>query len=204
MDLFPLFLKLAGRKCVVAGAGSVAEDKIAGLLRAGAKVRVVAPEATSRIRSWARAKRIRWQARPFETPDLEGAFLVVAATSSSAVHARIYREARQRGVLCNVVDDPEHCEFYYGSVVRRGALQIAISTGGQSPALAQRLRKRLEREYGAEYKSWLAELGTLRKKLFAKKMTPERQRALLRRLASESSFEEFVRRWKRGFRRGTR
>jgi len=107
-------------------------------------------------------------------------------------------------VLCNVVDDPEHCDFYYGSVVRRGALQIAISTGGQSPALAQRLRKRLEREYGAEYKSWLAELGTLRKKLFAKKMTPERQRALLRRLASESSFEEFVRRWKRGFGRGTR
>jgi len=199
-----MFLKLAGRKCVVAGAGSVAEDKIAGLLRAGAKVRVVAPEATSRIRSWARARKIRWQARPFERSDLQGAFLVVAATSSSAVHTRIYREARRRGVLCNVVDDPEHCDFYYGSVVRRGALQIAISTGGHSPALAQRLRKRLEREYGAEYKFWLAELGKLRKKLFAKKITPKRRRALLHRLASEGSFAEFERRWKRQSNKGSR
>jgi siroheme synthase-like protein len=122
----------------------------------------------------------------------------VAATSSPALNAGIYRRARRRAVLCNVVDDPEHCDFYYGAVVRRGALQIAISTGGRSPALAQRLKKQIEREYGAEYESWLEELGEIREKLFAKRISPERRRALLHRLASEISFEEFLRRRKRG------
>ncbi|HUA01335.1 MAG TPA: bifunctional precorrin-2 dehydrogenase/sirohydrochlorin ferrochelatase [Candidatus Aquilonibacter sp.] len=192
MILFPAFLKLAGRRCVVAGAGPVAEEKIEGLLRAGAKVRVVAPEATERIRGLARAKKIGWEKRAYRASDLEGAFVVVAATSSPALHARIYREAQRRGVLCNVVDDPEHCNFYYGSVVRRGTLQIAISTAGHSPALAQRLRKKLEEEFGAGYEEWLEELGKMRKQLFAKKMAPEKRKALLHELASEASFEKFL------------
>lgn len=200
MILFPAFLKLAGRRCIVVGAGPVAEEKIAGLLRAGADVRVVAPEATRRIRELARKKKIRWDERSFRASDLSGAFLAVAATSSPSLHAQIYRQAKRRGVLCNVVDDPEHCDFYYGSVVRRGMLQIAISTGGHSPALAQRLRKKMEREFGAEYEEWLKELGKIRKRLFAKKMTPERRRGLLHGLASEASFEEFLRRKKRSSR----
>jgi precorrin-2 dehydrogenase / sirohydrochlorin ferrochelatase len=194
MILFPAFLKLAGRRCLVVGAGPMAEEKIAGLLRAGADLRVVAPEATPRIRGLARAKEIRWDARAFRASDLSGVFLAVVATSSSSVHAQIYRHAKRRGVLCNVVDDPQHCDFYYGSVVRRGVLQIAISTGGHSPALAQRLRKKLEKEFGAEYEEWLKELGKVRKQLFAKKITPERRRALLHKIASEASFEEFLRR----------
>ena len=196
MILFPAFLKLAGRRCLVVGAGPVAEEKIEGLLRAGAEVRVVAPEATRRIRELARKRKIRWDERVFRAPDLGGALLVVAATSSPSLHAQIYRLAQRRGVLCNVVDDPEHCDFYYGSVVRRGELQIAISTGGHSPALAQRLRKEMEKKFGAEYKEWLKELGKIRKRLFAKKITPERRRALLHRLASEASFEKFSRRKK--------
>jgi len=192
MILFPAFLKLAGRRCLVVGAGPVAEEKIEGLLRAGAEVRVVAPEATRRIRELARKRKIRWDERVFRAPDLGGALLVVAATSSPSLHARIYRLAQRRGVLCNVVDDPEHCDFYYGSVVRRGELQIAISTGGHSPALAQRLRKEMEKKFGAEYKEWLKELGKIRKRLFAKKVTPERRRALLHGLASEASFQEFL------------
>ena len=100
-------------------------------------------------------------------------------------------------MLCNVVDDPEHCDFYYGSVVRRGELQIAISTAGQSPALAQRLRKKLEQEFGAEYAEWLKELGKIRERLFEKQLSPERRRALLHRLASQASLEEFLRRKKR-------
>jgi precorrin-2 dehydrogenase/sirohydrochlorin ferrochelatase len=162
MPLFPAFLKLDGRRCLVVGAGPVAEEKIAGLLRAGGDVRVVAPHATSRVRAWARVKKIRWAARRFRPADLAGAFLAIAATSSPALHAEIFRQARRHRVLCNVVDDPEHCDFYYGSVVRRGALQIAISTGGHSPALAQRLRKQIEREFGSEYASWLEELGKAR------------------------------------------
>jgi siroheme synthase-like protein len=198
MTLFPAFLKLAGRRCLVVGAGPVAEEKIEGLLRTGADIRVVSPRATRRIRAWARAKKLRWDAREFRASDLKGVLLAVAATSSPALHAEIYRRARRRAVLCNVVDDPEHCDFYYGAVVRRGALQIAISTGGHSPALAQRLKKQIEREYGAEYESWLEELGEIRKRLFAKKISQERRRALLHRLASEISFEEFLRRRKRG------
>ena len=197
MILFPAFLKLAGRRCVVVGAGPVAEEKIEGLLRAGADVRVVAPDATRRIRELARKKKIRWDERLFRASDLGGAFLIVAATSSPSLHAQIYRQARRRGVLCNVADDPEHCVFYYGSVVRRGELQIAISTGGHSPALAQRLRKEMEKEFGAEYEEWLKELGKIRKRLFAKKITPERRRALLHGLASETSFEEFLGRKRR-------
>jgi precorrin-2 dehydrogenase / sirohydrochlorin ferrochelatase len=193
MPLFPAFLKLQGRRCLVVGAGPVAEEKIESLLRAGATVRVVAPLATSHVQAWARAKKIRWQPRKFHLADLTGAFLVVAATSSPALHAKIFRQARRRGVLCNVVDDPAHCDFYYGAVVRRGELQIAISTGGHSPALAQRLRKKLESEIGAEYEHWLAALGAARRRLFAKSISPARRKALLHRLASENSFEKYLR-----------
>lgn len=193
MPLFPAFLKLAGRRCLVVGAGSVAQDKIEGLLRAGAKVRVVAPDATDWIRAWTRAKKIRWDRRKFRPTDLADAFLVVAATSSPALHAGIYRQARRRGVLCNVVDDPAHCDFYYGAIVRRGELQIAISTGGHSPALAQRLRKKLEKEIGAAYGQWLDELGAARKRLFAKSISPARRKTLLHRLASEISFKKYLR-----------
>jgi precorrin-2 dehydrogenase / sirohydrochlorin ferrochelatase len=197
MLLFPAFLKLAARRCLVVGAGRIAEDKIQGLLRAEAEVHVVAPAAIPRIRAWARAGKIRWDARAFRAADLQDTFLVVAATSSPALHAQIYDQARRRGVLCNVVDDPEHCDFYYGSVVRRGSLQIAISTGGHSPALAQRLRKILEKEFGAEYEEWLEAIGEIRKVLFAQAISPKRRKALLHSLASESSFQSFLERRKR-------
>ena len=193
MPLFPAFLKLTGRRCLVIGAGPVAQKKIEGLVRAGAMVLVVAPQATDSVRAWARAKKIRWEPRRFRAADFGGVFLVVASTSSSALHEKIYRQARRRGVLCNVVDDPAHCDFYYGAVVRRGDLQIAISTGGHSPALAQRLRKKIEREIGAEYEHWLEQLGVARKRLFAKSLSPVRRKALLHRLASEISFKKFLR-----------
>ena len=194
MTLFPAFLKLGGRRCVVVGAGPVAEEKIPGLLRAGARVRVVAPQATERVQDWARAKKIIWERRAFRSADLAGAFLVIAATSSPSLHARILTQARRRGVLCNAVDDPEHCDFFYGAVVRRGGLLIAISTSGRSPALAQRIRKKLEQEFGEEYAAWVEEIGEVRRRLMERKLPRERRRVLLQRLASEVSFEEFLRR----------
>lgn len=193
MPLFPAFLKLDGRRCLVVGAGPVAEEKIESLLRAGARTEVVAPEATERVRAWARARKIRWQPRKFRAKDLADAFLVIAATSSPRLHAKIFRRARRLGVLCNSVDDPGHCDFYYGSVVRRGELQIAISTGGHSPALAQRLRKKLEKEIRAEYEQFVTTLGAARRKMFAKPLPPARRRELLHALASEFSFEKFLR-----------
>lgn len=197
MELFPLFLKIAGRRCLVVGAGRVAEEKIEGLLRAGATVCVVAPRATARVRKWAREGKIRRQARGYRSGDLAGAFLVVAATSSAELHQRIFREATARSLLCNIVDDPPHCDFYYGSVVRRGALQIAISTAGLSPALAQRLRKELSKQFGEEYEEWVRLLGAEREKLMRQKISPKRRKQLLHRLASRAAFEKFKRKARR-------
>ena len=188
MSLFPLFLKLEGRKCLVVGAGNVAQSKIRSLLESGAKVRVIAPQANSVVEEWAHTGVITWEARSFEAPDLDGTVLVIAATSSRAVNETIFREAQQRNILCNAVDDPEHCDFYYGAVVRRGQLQIAISTEGQSPTLAQRIRRELEAQFGPEYAGWVEELGQIREKLFASGIDPESRRQLLHDLASRDAF----------------
>jgi precorrin-2 dehydrogenase/sirohydrochlorin ferrochelatase len=193
MSLFPMFLKLAGRRCLVVGAGKIAEGKIEGLLPTGAEVLVVAPKATAGVQALARDGDISWKRRDFKLSDLKSVFLVVAATSSLPLHEKIYREARRRGVLCNVVDDPPHCDFYYGSVVRRGALQIAISTAGQSPALSQRIRKTLQKQFGPEYEEWITALGIARENLFARKMNPEERKNLLHVLASEEVFRDFLR-----------
>jgi precorrin-2 dehydrogenase len=191
-----MFIKLAGRPCLVVGTGAVAESKIAGLLDAAAKVRVVAPEATEQVKSWAAAAQIEWLARSCEPSDLEGMFLVVAATSSHELHENLHAEARRRGVLCNVVDVPELCDFYYPAVAQRGALQIAVSTSGQSPALAQRLRKELEEQFGPEYEAWLQQLGEERAKLFAANMDPEERKRLLHDLASADALKSFLRKHK--------
>jgi precorrin-2 dehydrogenase/sirohydrochlorin ferrochelatase len=118
--------------------------------------------------------------------------LAVVATDSAETNRQIYREAQGRGVLCNVVDDPEHCDFYYPAVVRRGALQIAISTGGLSPALAQRLRLELEAQFGAEFETWLNHLGAIRRNLFTADMQPEERHRRLHRLASRAGWQDYV------------
>jgi precorrin-2 dehydrogenase/sirohydrochlorin ferrochelatase len=181
--LFPVFLKLAGMPCLVVGAGHVGQSKIESLLLAGAAVRVVARQATARVRTLARRGKIQWARREFSPADLQGVFLVVAATSSSALHEQIYRQAKRRRVLCNVVDDPPRCDFYYPAVVRRGLLQIAISTAGNSPSLAQHIRQQLEIQFGPEYAAWVERLGAARRKLFSRTMDPERRRRVLHRMA---------------------
>jgi precorrin-2 dehydrogenase / sirohydrochlorin ferrochelatase len=166
------------------GAGTVAEGKIESLLATAAAVRVIAPAATPKVRRWSREGRIEWASREYTVEDLAGAFLVIAATGSRTLHDEIYAEARRRGVLCNAVDEPERCDFYYPAVVRRGELQIAISTGGQSPALAQRLRKDLEKQFGPEWEAWVAQLGRTREELMTIPMPPEQRKRLLRQYAS--------------------
>jgi precorrin-2 dehydrogenase/sirohydrochlorin ferrochelatase len=189
MTLFPMFLKLEGRSCLVVGAGAVGEPKIESLLTAGASVCVVAPHVSVAVAERARAGAIVWEAREFSVSDLDGVFLVIAATSSREVNGRIFREAHQRNILCNVVDDPEYCDFYYPAVVRRGDLQLAISTNGHSPALAQRIRRELEIQFGPQYGEWLVELGKIRQQLFACGMNPDERRRLLHELASREAFE---------------
>lgn len=192
-SLFPLFLKLEGRRCLVVGAGAVAESKIASLVAAGATVHVVAPRASEAVTSLARARKIAWSARPFERRDLAGKFLVVVATADPKLNKRVFEEARQGRVLANVVDDPQHCDFYYPAVVQRGDLEIAISTNGHSPALAQRLKREIEQQFPPEYAEWLKDLGQQRRKLFARKMDHERRRRTLHRMATRERFEAFAR-----------
>jgi len=122
-----------------------------------------------------------------------GAFLVVAATNSSATNEAVFRACVERGVLCNVVDDPERCDFVYPAVVRRGPLQIAISTSGRSPALARRLRIELESQFGPEYGTWVEHVGEMRGKLLTQRMPRNERRKLLDQIASQESFEQFVR-----------
>ena len=179
-----MFVKLDGRRCLVVGAGSVGEAKIESLLAADAAVHVVAPAATPKVRDWAREGRIEWSAREYDADDLAGMFLVIAATNSPVLHEEIYAEARRQKVLSNTVDEPQRCDFYFPAVVRRGELQIAISTGGLSPALAQRLRKELEQQFGPEWEEWVAQLGRTRDELKSIPMPPEQRKRLLHQYAS--------------------
>jgi len=192
MSLFPAFLKLHSRRVLVVGGGSIAAQKIPGLLEAGAQVHVVSPKLAPQLTDWVRNQQITWSPKPFEPADLDGAFLVVAATSLRDLNADVYHEADQRNILCNAVDDIDHCHFYYGSIVQRGDLQIAISTNGKSPALAQRLRKELEQQFGPEYEYWLDWLGAARETLRAQSSDPETTKHRLHILASKPMFERFL------------
>jgi len=189
MNLFPIFLKLEGRRCLVVGAGNVGEPKIQSLLAVHAEVVVVAPEATITVQGWAESGTITWNRRGFESSDLDGAVLVIAATGSEATNEAVFLEAKRRGILCNSVDDPERCDFFYPAVVRRGDFQVAISTAGHSPALSQRLRIELEEQFGPEYAGWVNELGRVRQELFATDMNPEDRKRRLHELASREAFE---------------
>lgn len=183
MEMFPIYLKLEQRRCLVVGAGTIAAAKIASLLRAGGRVTVVAPEASPELREAAAERRFDWVARGFETADLDGAFLVIAATDQQSVNHRVAEEARARNILCNSVDDPPDCDFFYPSVVRRGDLQIAISTAGKSPALAQRLRAEIDALLEPETGEWLDALGETRLRILHQYAASEARKEALHLLA---------------------
>lgn len=192
MTLFPAFLKLENRKVIIIGGGALAESKLPTLLEAGARVRLISPRLIPALTAQVRAHHLDWWPKLYEPGDLAGAFLVIAATSIPAVNAAVFREAEARSILCNSVDDVDNCHFYYGSVVRRGDLQIAISTNGKSPALAQRLRKELEEQFGPKYAAWLDWLGAARQILRAQSSEPELTKKWLHLLASRPMFEKFL------------
>jgi precorrin-2 dehydrogenase/sirohydrochlorin ferrochelatase len=184
-----MFIKLAGKQCLVVGAGKVGKPKIGGLIDTGARIHVVAIEASSQVRDWADAGKIKLELRAFSENDLDGKFLAVVATASNRLNELIYRQAQRRGVLCNVVDVPEYCDFLYPAVVQRGDLQIAISTAGKSPSLAQKLRQQLERQFGPGYAEWVRQLGETRRLILASDLDQERKSELLHSLASREAFE---------------
>ena len=192
-SLFPMFVKLAGKQVLVVGAGKVGESKIEGLLETGAQIRVVALEASAAVRDWAREGRIDLELRHFTPEDLDGVFLAIVATSSRTLNERVYDEAQRRRALCNVVDVPDLCDFFYPSVVRRGDLQIAVSTAGNSPSLAQKIRQQLERQFGPGYAEWVRELGETRKLILGSDLDKERKLELLHSLASKEAFQAALR-----------
>ena len=183
MSLLPIFLKLEGRRCLLVGAGAVALDKIGSLLKTGLRLRVVAPHARSEVRQLAMEDKLEWIQRPFDPSDLDGNYLVIAATDSPEVNTAVYQGAVERGILCNSVDDIPNCDFFFGSVVSRGDLQIAISTAGESPAVAQHLRREIDAQLPQDLGPWLASLGELRRKVLAIHPRGEERKALLHQLA---------------------
>lgn len=183
MALYPVFLKLESRRVLIVGGGSVAEQKIEGVLRSATDVTVIAPHISPRIRQWVEQGRLVHIPQEFRAGMAQGYFLVIAATDSPALNHAVYAEARAAGALCNAVDDTPYCDFYAPALVSRGEFQIAISTGGNSPALAQQVRKNLETQYGLEYESWTAWLGRMRSMLRNALPPGERRKELLHLLA---------------------
>ncbi|HUX43202.1 MAG TPA: siroheme synthase CysG [Terracidiphilus sp.] len=183
MSLLPIFLKLSGRRGLLVGAGTIALDKIGSLLQTGLVLRVIAPHARPEILELAAEGRLEWIQRAFQPSDLDGNFLVIAATNDPAVNAAVYRESVQRNILCNSVDDIPNCDFFFGSVVRRGSLQIAISTAGEGPAVAQRLRREIDSQLPSDLGPWLESLGSLRREVIATQPRGDARKALLHQLA---------------------
>lgn len=153
------------QQTIVVGGGKVAARKVEGLLAAEARVKVISPLLVSELQAWVDSGTIDFIQRPYQDGDLEGAYLVIAATGEKAVNHAVWGEATTRGCLINVVDDPEHSTFILPAILRRGDLSIAISTGGNSPALARRLRERLESVFGPEYGTLTELLALLRPEL---------------------------------------
>ena len=142
-DYYPVYLNLAGKRCVIIGGGTIAQGKIGGLKQAGCQITVISPDATPGIRQAAQRGDVEWLERTYQPGDLAGAFIGVAATNVWHVNREIYEEAERLGVLLNVVDDPDLCSFIAPSIVKREPVTLAISTGGASPALARKLRETL-------------------------------------------------------------
>ncbi len=182
MRLYPLYLKIEGRRCVVIGGGAVARRKVASLLDYGARVTVVSPELCPNLEERAARGEIELFRRVFDADDLNGATLAIAATSNEQVNRAVLAAGRAAGVWVNVVDVPDLCDFYVPASIRRGPIEIAIGTSGQCPALAKRLRIEIEKAVGPEYEPYAALCGRLRTAL--KAHVPEAER----RASAESEF----------------
>jgi len=151
MSYFPIFFEMTGRRCLVIGGGPIAERKIAGLLEVGAAITVISPDISETIARWSRENLLDLATRRYRPGDLAGYELAFTATDDAEVNTAVYNEGRERGVWVNAADDPAHCDFILPSVLRRGDLAVAVSSGGHSPALARTVREELEFYFTGEY-----------------------------------------------------
>jgi precorrin-2 dehydrogenase/sirohydrochlorin ferrochelatase len=172
MRYYPVCLDIKGRACLVVGGGGVGTRKVKGLLAAGARVTVVSPGLSPELKALT-PDPVRCHLRNYRPEDLDGMFLVFGATDDEALNRRIFADAGERSMLCNIADRPEMCSFILPSVVHRGDLLLAISTSGRSPAFAKRLRKDLEKQFGEEYARFLRLMGAIREQLLSAGHSPE-------------------------------
>ncbi len=186
---YPVFLDLRGKKCVVIGGGKVAERKCLSLLKVGARVTVVSPGITSLLEKRCAKRMMRHISRNYRAGDIRSAFVVIVATDSATINRKVASDAESRGVLVNVVDNPSLCNFIVPSVLRRGPLTIAVSTGGVSPAMARTVRKRLEWLYGTDFSKYLKFLQDVRTMVMEKIRNKRERSLLLKSLASVELLE---------------
>lgn len=162
---YPIYVQLHEQPCIVIGGGKIAEGKVEGLLSAGAQVTIVSPDLTVHLHALVTQNQVRYIKRTYQPGDLAGAFMVICATDQAEINHQVWQEASTNRQLVNVVDDTPRCNFIAPAILRKGDLNIAISTGGKAPALAVRLKERLQKEIGPQYERFLELSGQLREPL---------------------------------------
>ena len=192
MAKYPIFLELSGRRVVVIGGGTVAVRKAQSLLAAKARLVVVAERIDKMMTALCRTKNAELIKSKYSKEYLAEAVLAIAATNNHKLNQQIYKDCQELEVLCNIVDEPEFCDFYVPAVVRRGDLQIAVGTEGHCPAYAGHIRKKLEKIFVEEHGQFLAELQMIRKKIIEEVLEPAERKTVLGLLVDDESFEYFV------------
>jgi len=189
MRYYPIHLDIKNRNCLVVGGGAVGTRKAVTLLNCGANVTVVSPETTTQLLELEKTDSITLKKRAYRSPDLDGMFLVIGATNNDTLNRQISNDAERQNTLCNIADRPEVCNFILPSIVHRGDLVITVSTSGTSPALAKKLRKSLENQFGEEYDHFLKLMGAIRKKLLSQSHQPETHKHLFNHLIDNGLLE---------------
>ncbi len=179
---YPVYLNLESKRCLVVGGGEVAERKVLTLLEYAARVVVVSPRLTPKLRELVKREQITWLERIYREGDAKGAFLLIGATDDRKLHRRLKAEADEYNLLINIVDVPEYCNFIVPSIVKRGDLCISISTGGKSPALAKKIRCQLEQQFGPEYAEFLNLMGNWRQQVIEKVPNIKQRKAVFQKM----------------------
>lgn len=194
MRYYPVFLDIQNRRCLVVGGGAVGTRKVRTLMQCGARVTVVSPEVTAELAELAIDRDVTLRRRRYQSSDLEGMFLVIGATDDEVLNRRIQADAHGRNMLCNIADRPKACNFILPAIVHRDDLVIAVSTSGKSPAMAKKIRKELELQFGVEYGELLRLMGAIREKLLSEAHEPEAHKPLFEKLLQSGLLEMMTRR----------
>lgn len=188
MELYPIFLNLQDKKCLVVGGGKVAERKVQALARCGAQIHVISPQLTTGLQNMAKRGLINHHCGYYQTADLSNTILVISATNDDTVNQAVADDCLERNILVNVADDPPRCNFFVPSVVHRHSLKLAVSTGGNSPRLAKMIRRSLEQEFGPAFAEFNDYLGTVRRQIQAQVADPVQRERILKNLVDETTY----------------